>query len=84
MPMFRSGVQMISFNLQKEDEHHYFTHSKFLENGGKNCGYLIKPFWLRSTCHENLYSSNFGKPIFVVKIKVFSGQKIILANTNDK
>lgn len=84
MPMLRNGVQLISFNLQKEDEHHYFMHSKFLENGGKNCGYLLKPEWLRSNCFESLYPSSFTRPEGSIKLKVYAGQKFVLAGTEMK
>lgn len=84
MPMLRSGIQLISFNLQQEDEHHYFMHSKFLENGGKKCGYFLKPTWLRSNCHESMYPSNFDTVAYIVKVKVYAGQKITLSNTTSK
>lgn len=68
--------------MQKEDENHYFVHSKFLENGGKDCGYLLKPHWMRANCLESLYASSFTKQTSLLKIKVYAGQKFVLTDTN--
>lgn len=50
MPMFRNGVQIMAHNVYKEDEHHFFIHSQFVQNGGRTCGYLEKPTWMKSNC----------------------------------
>lgn len=80
--MFRNGIQIIAHNTFKEDWNHYLIHSKFFENGGRNCGYLLKPQWMRSNCLESLYASNYVKLAYTVKIRVFAGQKYVLANTD--
>jgi hypothetical protein len=73
---------MIPINMQKEDANHYFVHSKFLANGGTNCGYLLKPPWLQSKTLESQYSISFTKPLYHLLLKVHAGQKLILVNTD--
>lgn len=84
MPMFRNGIQLIAQNIQKEDSYHYFMHSKFIENGGRYCGYLQKPNWMRADCLESLYATSFMKQQFMLKLKVYAGQKYVLTDTESK
>ena len=37
------GCQMVSLNLQKKDEHLLINMVFFKQNGGKKCGYVLKP-----------------------------------------
>ncbi len=37
------GAQFIGMNFQNINKYNYFVQSKFIENGGPNCGYLLKP-----------------------------------------
>ena len=81
--MFRNGIQLIAMNTQIEDKHQFYLHSKFLENGGPKCGYLLKPTWMMGSCLESMYASSFEKPTHNIKLTVLSGQKILLVNHKD-
>lgn len=38
---------------------------------------------MRSNCLESLYASSFTKQLYVLKIKIYSGQKYILSDTKN-
>lgn len=77
-PAFNIGAHIIALNLQTVDKHHYLLHSKYLENGGTECGYLLKPEWMRSSCKERKTPSQFSKPVAQLNINVIAGQKLII------
>ena len=48
--VWNAGVQMVALNTQTYGKHQAFNVAKFLDNG--NCGYVLKPKWLRSDAIE--------------------------------
>lgn len=79
--MFNIGAHIIALNLQTPDRAHYLLHSKFLENGGSACGYLLKPEWMLSTSKNPRVPSSFDRPLVELDVAVISGQKCIIAET---
>lgn len=79
--MFNIGAHIIALNLQTPDRAHYLLHSKFLENGGSTCGYLLKPEWMLSSSKNPRVPSSFDTPMFELDLTVISGQKVIIAES---
>jgi len=78
---FNFGVQMIALNVQTVDLPLLLYMAKFQENGGINCGYLLKPDFLLK---ENpCYLRTFTKIKKIVCIDVISGQQLRPENEED-
>lgn len=78
--MFNIGAHIIALNLQTPDRHHYLLHSRFLQNGGTECGYLLKPEWMRSTSIDPKIPGQFNELLYILKVNVISGQKCIVTH----
>lgn len=72
---------MIGLSFRSINEENYIMQSLFLENGGAKCGYLLKPTWMCLKNPKTLYSKNFDSPLFVLSVKVISGQNCIINET---
>ena len=71
---FNFGVQMVALNIQTVDLPLLLYMAKFQENGGNNCGYLLKPAHL---LYENpKYLKSFLRIQKMVYIEVISGQQL--------
>lgn len=44
---FLAGSQIVALNFQTKDFNLLIYLSKFYENGGFQCGYVLKPEWMR-------------------------------------
>lgn len=73
MPAFISGSQVIALNFQTNDLNLQIYLSKFMMNGGVNCGYLLKPEYMLSTSKSPKYPKDFTKPLYQVNVKIISG-----------
>ena len=70
-----SGAQMVALNIQYRDEYTLINRVKFLENGGSNGGYLLKPEYMRKD--TSLKISEFT-------VEVISGQIICSSLLDEK
>ena len=50
VPAFISGAQVIALNFQTNDASLLLYLSRFMENGGIECGYALKPQFMLSSC----------------------------------
>ena len=68
------GIQMVSME-EKDDTMRLLNHCKFLENGGKSSGYVLKPEYMRSSTAEGDVKNplEFRKIRKKVTIKVLCG-----------
>ena len=73
---FLAGSQIIALNFQTPDLPMLIYLSKFQENGGNKCGYLLKPSWMQSSCTTQMAPSNFVNPIKVMKLRIISGHQL--------
>ncbi|CAK61023.1 unnamed protein product (macronuclear) [Paramecium tetraurelia] len=48
IPAFNSGSQIVALNFQTNDMPMLLNMCKFMENGGIESGYVLKPQWMRS------------------------------------
>lgn len=71
---FNFGVQMVALNIQTVDLPLLLNMAKFQENGGSNCGYLLKPAHLLYESHR--YLKSFTRIQKLVYIEVISGQQL--------
>ena len=56
--------------------------SLFVENGGAKSGYLLKPSWMCNKNQKNNYAKNFDIPLFLLNVKIYSGQNCIINEFN--
>ncbi|CDW90514.1 1-phosphatidylinositol-bisphosphate phosphodiesterase eta-2 [Stylonychia lemnae] len=61
------GAQIVALNLQTKDEHQLINNCYFEQNGGKYCGYILKPPFLRGLLPES------NLPTKTIKINLLSG-----------
>ena len=80
---FNSGSQIIALNVQTPDIPLLLYFSKFIENGGKNCGYVLKPPFLQHNASTLKYIKDFKNIQKIINIKVISGQQLRPENEND-
>lgn len=73
IPAFLSGSQMIAMNIQTNDLGLLIYESLFMENGGNNSGYVLKPKSLRFDENGN----KIEKKPRILEIRAISGQKIM-------
>ena len=78
---FNFGVQMAALNVQTPDLPLLLYMAKFYENGGINCGYLLKPKFLRY--EKPRYLKNFTDICKILCIEVISGQQLRPENEED-
>jgi hypothetical protein len=71
---FNFGVQMTALNFQTNDVSMLLYLGKFQENGGINCGYVLKPEFLRRD--KPKYLKNFTKISKILYLEVISGQQL--------
>lgn len=75
---FLSGVQICNFNNPDLlDTSLLVTFSKFQENGGENCGYLLKPTFLLTSFQKSIVSEDFNNLNSTLTLKIISGQQIL-------
>ena len=79
---FNAGAQMIALNVQTADIPLLLYFGKFIENGGKNCGYVLKPSFFLHDSNENKYIKDFKTLNKVLNITVISGQQLRPENEN--
>ena len=72
---------MIALNFQKADLALLLYLSKFKENGGNKCGYILKPSFLLPENPEFL--KKFNQITKILLITVISGQQLRPENEND-
>lgn len=70
----RMGVQMIGQSFEQITRDNYYLQSRFLESGGTQCGYLLKPKWMHSECDHKAYPKNFQNPVHLLVFNVLLGQ----------
>lgn len=82
IPAFLAGAQMVALNIQTCDLFLLLYEALFRENGGLNCGYVLKPKFLRR--EEKAVTSELRKVKKIVRINIISVQGIssILKNSN--
>lgn len=71
---FNFGVQMVALNIQTPDLPLLIYMSKFQENGGIGCGYLLKPEFMRK--NKAKYIKDFKKISKILCINIISGQQL--------
>lgn len=69
---------MIGLTFNSINEENYIIQSLFMENGGAKSGFLRKPDWMCLKNPKNLYAKNFDTPLFLLSVKVLSGQNCIM------
>jgi len=74
-----TGSQIVALNFQNEDEHMLINYAKFKPNGGKKCGYILKPKYMlhdykgpEQLSHGDLQK----KPVKRVTIRIISAQAL--------
>ncbi|XP_071450500.1 1-phosphatidylinositol 4,5-bisphosphate phosphodiesterase delta-4-like [Hetaerina americana] len=67
------GCQIVALNYQSDDKATFLNAAKFKQNG--NCGYVLKPEYLRYATTKGSSLENNGERI-ILKLKVISGQYI--------
>lgn len=79
---WNAGAQVVALNFQTNDKNLLIYLSKFSENGGTSCGYLLKPQFLRD---GSKLLSDFKDPVLNLKVKIISGSQLrqIENDTND-
>lgn len=70
-----SGIQMVALNFQYRDEYTLINKIKFLENGGPNGGFILKPSYMRNES---------SLQIFEYTVEVISGQIICSSLLDEK
>lgn len=80
---FNAGAQLIALNVQTADSSLLVYFSKFLENGGNRCGYVLKPSFLLHDAKNPKYIKDFKNFTKVLNIRVISGQQLRPENEND-
>lgn len=80
---FNAGSQLIALNVQTADNPLLLYFSKFMENGGANCGYVLKPPFLLHDASGEKYLKDFKKVKKVLNIKIISGQQLRPEDEND-
>ena len=82
IPAFFAGAQMVALNIQTCDLFLLVYEALFRENGGLNCGYVLKPKFMRK--NEKTVPSELYKVKKIVRINIISVQGIssILKNSN--
>ena len=78
---FNFGVQMTALNFQTNDIALLLNMSKFLENGGVSCGYVLKPEFLRK--EKPKYLKSFHKIHKILYLEIISGQQLRPENEED-
>lgn len=73
---FNVGAQIIALNVQTADIPLLIYFSKFVENGGSNCGYVLKPAFLLHDATKIKYINDFNNLKKILHIKVISGQQL--------
>jgi len=81
MLCFTFGVQMIALNVQTVDLPLLLYMSKFRENGGANCGYLLKPQYLLNETQS--YIRKFTQIRKIICLEVITGQQLRPENEED-
>jgi hypothetical protein len=74
----RLGVQLCGVTFNSITEENYIAQSLFLEGGGAQCGYVVKPPWMCLRNPKTLYSKNFEAPQFSLAVRAISGQNCIV------
>lgn len=68
------GVQISALNLQRTDDDWILLNKIFFKiNGGKNCGYILKPETIRICTNDEILRKLYLKPLFKIKFKILSG-----------
>ena len=80
---FNAGSQFIALNMQTNDLSLLLYLAKFVENGGNECGYVLKPAFLRPNPKKEKYISDFKNIRKIVNILVISGQQLRPEDEND-
>lgn len=80
---FNSGSQLIALNVQTHDNSLLLYFSKFMENGGSNSGYVLKPKFMLHNAENVKYIKDFKKIKKILNIKVISGQQLRPEDEND-
>lgn len=83
MPAFITGCQVIALNFQTNDLNLQIYLSRFMANGGINCGYVLKPDFMLSSTKIPKYPKEFNKPVFELSIKLISGIQLKPMKKND-
>lgn len=76
MPAFITGCQVIALNFQTNDLNLQIYLSRFMTNGGLNCGYILKPDFMLLNSKKPKYPKDFISPIYKITIKVISGTQL--------
>ena len=78
MDGFNYGAQMVALNVQTPDLPLMIYMSRFQENGGSGCGYLLKP-----ECLRKKYLKQFNSICKILCVEVISGQQLRPENEED-
>lgn len=84
MPAFATGCQVIALNFQTNDLNLQIYLSKFMTNGGVNCGYVLKPEFMLKNCKKPKYPKDFTTPAFKIILTIISGNQFKPLKKNDR
>lgn len=84
LEFFNLGVQMVALNVQTCDIELLIYLSKFLENGGSSCGYVLKPDFYQKESKNPKYLMDFRLIKKILIINVLSGQQLGSGDQNNK
>ncbi|XP_059489127.1 1-phosphatidylinositol 4,5-bisphosphate phosphodiesterase delta-4-like isoform X2 [Neocloeon triangulifer] len=73
IPFWNAGCQIVALNYQGKESPIFYNEAKFQVN--QNCGYLLKPSYLRNPASFSLAAEPSWKPK-LLRLKVISGQHI--------
>jgi len=74
-----TGSQIVALNFQNDDEPMLLNYAKFKPNGGKKCGYVLRPKYMLHDYkgpEQNTQNDPQKKPVKRVTIEIISGQAL--------
>lgn len=83
LEFFNLGVQMVALNVQTCDIELLIYLSKFLENGGSSCGYVLKPEFYLKYSQNPKYLKEFRLIKKILVISILSGQQLGSGDQNN-